>query len=282
MSQGYSKKVILYAAGTSGNFLGNFLVVNSVNLPSPRFRVDWKQPSSSSLVMAFGSESSIDYRLVDYDTPETLNNIKNLINNDNRQVIISHYSKVSALEEFLDYCWIKKIYPKSNVFGWIKNAYYKKTTLEFVDYTRGPWSYKVDQAIMHLNTWYSKHKLDTDLPDHMLIDFGNLYNIDYLAELFEQANGIPPEKAKIKWAQEYIDQQLPPINDSNSLDLTEIFKKINPADFFDVAIALFIYERNHKTLDQNRLWSIDDLPNNLNDAVDFLKKNQKNYTIFYA
>jgi hypothetical protein len=49
---------------------------------------------------------------------------------------------------------------------------------------------------------------------------------------------------------------------------------------YDLAILLFMYEKNHNTVDQNRLWTINHIPVDVDQAVEFLVKNSKNYSIF--
>jgi hypothetical protein len=141
-------------------------------------------------------------------------------------------------------------------------------------------STKVDQSVLLIRGWIEMFKADTDIPDDLVIDFGHLYNIDYLSELFAQANGFVPDAVKLNWARKYTEQQFAPIQYVNSASMTDIAKQVCPVDFFDLAAVLFMYENYHNTVDQNRTWSIDDLPNNVDQALKFLLDNQKNYTIF--
>lgn len=279
MSNGYDKKVLLFYPGASGNFLASFLVVDAARLPS--FRVDYKQAHDPGVVVASGGGSSVDGRLQDFESPSALASIRHQIEHGNKQVILSHYQRVSDLREYTD-CWIRKIYPKTNLIGWIKNVHFKKQELEFVDYAQVCMSTRVDQTVMFIRGWVDVFKADTDIPNDLVIDFGNLYNIDYLATLFEQANGFAPDTTKINWAKKYIEQQFEPMDYINSASMTEIAEHVRPQDFFDLAAILFMYENYHNTVDRNRNWSIDELPNNVDDALKFLLDNQKNYTIFYA
>ena len=84
----------------------------------------------------------------------------------------------------------------------------------------------------------------------------------------------------MQWAQQYIDQQFSLIDYIDSPSMTDIATHVQPQDFFDLAAVLFMYENYHNTVDRNRNWSIDHLPNDVNDALHFLLDNQKNYTIF--
>ena len=277
MSKGYNKKVILFYPGASGNFLASFLVVDSIRLPA--FRVDHRQELEPGVVVASGGGSVIDKRLQDFDSLSALASIKNFIEHGNKQVILSHYQGVSSLRNYTN-CWIKKIYPETNILGWIKNVHFKKQEIEIIDYSQAGLSTRVDQCLFFIQGWYEIFKADTDRPKDMTIDFGRIYDINYLTELFEDANGFKPDKVKIQWAQKYLDLQFPRIDYVASSSMSEIIDHIKPKDFFDLAAVLFIYENYYNTVDKNRNWSIDQLPNNIEDALNFLLDNQKNYTIF--
>lgn len=277
MPRGYNKKVILFYPGASGNFLASFLVVDSIRLPG--FRVDHRQDIEPGVAVASGGSSTVDKRLQDFDSPAALSSIKHMIESGTKQVILSHYQGVSNLKQYTD-CWIKKVYPVTNMIGWIKNIHFKKQEMELVDYTQASLSTRVDQCIFFIQGWYNIVKNDIDLPMDFVIDFGSIYDTKYLIELFEDANGFKPDNVKIQWAQEYISQQFPSMDYIVSSSMTDIVKHVKPKDFFDLAAVLFMYENYHNTVDRNRNWSIDQLPNNIEDALNFLLDNQTNYTIF--
>jgi PDZ domain-containing secreted protein len=132
----------------------------------------------------------------------------------------------------------------------------------------------------NMKDFYFMIKADTDCPEHSTIDFGKITDLNYLSELYIDANGIAPTDEKIDLAQAYINLQHTSIDDYNYLNMEEIAKVVRPQDLYDIAILLFMYEKNHNTIDQNRLWSIDNLPTDIDYAVEFLIKNSKNYSIF--
>jgi hypothetical protein len=187
---------------------------------------------------------------------------------------------VSELRDVDKLVWVRKIHPKTNLFGLIKNAHFKKQSLEFTDYSAADFNTKVDHAFIMIDDNYQTIKQDCDCPDDLTIDFGMLYNADYLATLFESVHGFPPDALKMDWAQTYIDQQFTKCNDCDYKDIQQIIDHVQPKDFFDVAAILFMYEKNHNTIDKNRLWTINDMPDNVNTALEFLVANSKNYTIF--
>jgi hypothetical protein len=262
MMKKYQKKIILFPAGASGNFLSAFLTTGSIHV-EPQFRIDLGQTVASAVSI-----------------PPELEQIKHTIANDHRQTILSHYSAVSNLREYSDRHWVRKIYPHTNVFGWLKNVFYKKQQIEQVDYTQADMLTRFDSLFENIKDFYFIIKSDTDHPDDLTIDFGNLPNLDYLIELYIDSNGFEPNLEKKQFAQSYIDAQHPAINDSDCLDMEDIVKLITPKNLDDLVILLFMYEKNHKTIDQNRLWSIDDLPTDIDRAVDFLVDNSKKYSIF--
>jgi hypothetical protein len=258
----YVKKVILFPAGASGHFLASFLCANPNVIP-PAFRLDMNQD--------FGGVSKFC---------KTYDDIVSELDNSTTRIIVSHFQEVTKLRSHKNAPQLYKIYPKTNVFGWIKNVFAKKQLLETVDYSGADFVMQIDIHFMHIHDFYTQLKLDQDLPDDVVIDFGQLYDIEYLTELYTVVNRHPPAQETLDFARQYIDKQFPPMDDCVSLDLQEIISHVNPQDNFDLATLIFIYEKNHNTVDRNRLWSIDDLPTTIEGSIEFLLKNEKNYTIF--
>ena len=272
----YKHKVILFHAGAGGNFLANFLVVDK-NLLNPQFRIDWQQ--SNNNIIFVGNSAGVDRRIVFFDKT-ALDKIYNILEHNSPQILLSHYIEVSQLRNVKEDVWVRKIYPKTNIFGLIKNINFKKQILEFTDYSGADFRTQVDQAFIIIDDNYQMIQQDQDCPDDLTIDFGLLYNIQYLVELFKSVHGFLPDNLKIDWAQTYINQQFATCSDCEYKDMQQIIDHVNPKDFFDVALVLFIYEKNHKTVNQNRLWTIDHLPDNVNDALTFFITNSTKYTIF--
>ena len=257
----YDKKIILFPAGASGHFLAEFLTIGDTFV-IPQNRLDLGQRLSSA-IFAPG-----------------LSNIKSAIVNDNRQVILSHYSGISDLLEFQDQHWLKKIRPQTNLFGWTKNVFYKKQQIEKVFYSQATMLQQFDMMFENLKDFYFQIKEDLDCPPELMLDFGKFSDINYLTKIYQDANQSEPPEKKILFAQAYIDAQGPAINDCNYTDMLDIVNLIKPKDIYDLVILLFIYEKNNNTIDQNRNWTINDLPNNIDDALEFLLTNSKNYNIF--
>ena len=277
MLKEYTKKVILFPAGASGNFLAAFLTEGTIFVAANN-RIDLGQQLSSSVFIT--GSNSLDKRFIDSDSDVCLQNIKNSIISGSHQVILSHYQKVSNLVDFCQYAWIKKVSPAENVFGWLKNIVYKKQYIEQADIRHVSYSHQVDENFIHLQTWYDINQLDLDRPSDMTIDFSKIHDINYLISLYQSANGNQPDDSRIKFAEEYISKQFLPLGDCKSTSMTDIIKHVTPRDPFDIATVLFIYEKNHNTLDRNRLWTIDNLPNTIPDCIEFLIANEKNYTFF--
>jgi len=277
MTKKYNKKVILFAAGASGNFLASLLTTGNT-LVLPNSRIDLGQKLSSAVFVT--GDHSQDFKFNDFDSDICLKNIKDAIMHDQRQVVLSHYQQVSELREFESTNWIKKIVPGKNIFGWIKNIVYKKQYVEMIDLTNTRFRYQVDGNLMNLKTWYNLNLLDDDTPADMTIDFGRMFDITYLVDLYKSANGSLPDDLRIKFAEEYISKQFSPLSDCDSKSMIDIIEHVNPKDPFDIATVLFIYEKNHDTIDRNRLWSIDNLPNTIPECIKFLINNERNYLIF--
>lgn len=261
MSKKSNRKIILFSAGASGHFLGEFLTTGNTFV-LPKERIDLGQTLSSAIFA------------------EDLDGIKDTFLNTQYQVILSHYGEISKLAEFKDQVWLKKIYPQTNLFGWAKNVFYKKQQIEKVNYSRTNTLHQFDSMFSNLQEFYFQIKQDQDLPPDQIIDFGQILNLDYLVELYRDANNAEPPEEKKLFARAYIEKQGRVINDCEYTNMVDIVNFIKPADLYDLAILLFIYEKNHNTVDQNRNWTIDDLPTDINHAIDFLVTNSKNYVIF--
>jgi len=275
LSRNYNKKVILFQAGSSGNFLAAFLTVGNIFV-LPNNRIDLGQKVSSAIFVS--GESSHDKRFIDFDSDICLANIKTAIVNSPQQVILSHYQKISKLREFESTNWIKKVAPTNNIFGWIKNIMYKKQYVEKIDFRQTAMTQQVDACFVNLQNWYEINRVDIDCPSDMIIDFDKINDITYLVDLYKSANGNHPDDMRIKFAEEYISKQFSPINDCDKMSIIDIVEHVDPKDAFDIATALFIYEKNHNTIDSNRLWTIDDLPNTVPECIEFLIANEKNYS----
>ena len=262
MSSTYVKKVILFPAGASGHFLASFLCADPSSI-HPEFRLDFNQ--------SFSSVSKFC---------KTYEDIVNELDSGIHLTLVSHFLEVSKLQSHESKPQVYKIYPKTNIFGWIKNVFYKKQLVETIDYSGADFTMQVDIHLMHIHDFYTQLKLDQDLPDKLIVDFGQMYNMNYLVELYTTVNHQLPSDESLEFARQYIDKQFAPLDDCLSLNLQEIINHVNPQDKFDLATLIYIYEKNHNTVDRNRLWSIDDLPTTVTGSIEFLLKNEKNYTIF--
>lgn len=276
MSKKYNKKVILFRTGSGGNFLASLLTTGTIFV-LPNSRIDLGQTVSSAVFIT--GEQSSDAKFNDYASDVCLQNIKNAIMHDQRQVILSHYQQISELKEFKSTNWIKKVVPGTNIFGWIKNVVYKKQYVELIDFSGANFRYQVDGNLMNLKTWYNINQQDKDIPPDMTINFGRMHDITYLIELYKSANGSYPDDERIKFAEEYTNKQFTPLGDCDSKSMKDIIEHVKPRDSFDIATALFIYEKNHNTFDSNRLWSIDNLPNTVDGSIEFLIANERNYIL---
>ena len=258
----YQKKIILFPAGASGHFLAAFLTVGKLFV-KPQYRIDVGQTVTSAIFV-----------------PSDLKKIKNEITNGAHQTVLSHYNDVSHLSDFKNQHWIRKIYPHTNTFGWLKNVFYKKQQVEFVDFTQAEMLVQLDAMIENMKEFYFMLKNETDCPADLTVDFGKITDLNYLTDLHIDANGHCPDEEKIEMAKKYIELQGRPIDNCDSLSMEELADKIAPRDLYDLAILLFMYEKNHNTVDQNRLWTINHIPVDVDQAVEFLVKNSKNYSIF--
>lgn len=267
----YNKKMILFPAGTSGNFLAQFLSTFN-DTPDPNFRIDWNQKSRA--VDYIGPKGTNGSSEIDF-----LSTVDQWVQEENKHTMISHYRQISNLLKYSDRCWIKKIVPGNYVLNYCKNVFFKKQTLETVSYNTSI-ADLVDGMFMNIVDFYNQEVNDTDRPNGHTVEFYNLYNTDYLVSLYKEVNGVVPDTERINWAQLYIDKQFRMYKYPTAKSMQEIIDQINPQDEFDIAAVLFAYENNWKTVDRNRLWTIDNLPSSIDGCIEFLLNNAQKYKFF--
>jgi hypothetical protein len=273
LSSAYDKKVILFQVGASGHFLAEFLTTEDITV-LPNQRIDHRQRLSS----VFVDETSAEYQFNGGCSADCITAIKNAIANDDRRIILSHCDTISEFRSFTDRVWIRKILPNTNFFGWIKNAVYKTHNVDHVIKQSMP--QQIDFCFTNLKHWYEIDRADQDRPSDMTIDFGKLYDIQYLIELYRSANGCNPSESRIKFAEQYVSKQFAPINDCSATSMIDIIKHVTPTDSFDIATVLFMYEKNHHSIDQNRRWTLNDFPDSIPQCIEFLIANSKKYSNF--
>ena len=273
MSSGYNKKVILFQVGASGHFLAEFLNTGDITV-LPNQRIDRRQRLSS----VFVDETSAEYQFRGGCSADCINSIKSAISNQDQRIILSHCDAVSEFQQFTNKAWIKKIVPTTNLFGWIKNAVYKIHDIDQV--MKKNIAQQIDFYFTNMKHWYDIDRADQDRPSDMTIDFGKLYDIHYLIDLYRSANGIEPDRTRIDFAEQYVSKQFAPIDNCESTDMIDVIKHIDPKNSFDIATVLFMYEKNHNSIDQNRWWTIDDFPDSIPQCIELLTANSQNYSIF--
>lgn len=273
--------VVSFPPGGSGNFLVDFLDKRTTKLRS-EFRADSKAVENPGRVMLASNYSAQNHIQADFtDRKGITENISRILENP-PSFILTHFCDLKFLKDNIPNAQFIKIYPQSNLFGLIKNVFFKKRETEVVSYTFiDNLAEKIDQAFITINDSYHQLIADADTTNSDIIDFGQLYSIDFLTALYKKIYHVLPDQFKIVQAKKYIDAQFDKIEDMpEALDFGDILAHVDPQDYFDLAVCLFIYERNHSTIDKNRLWDITQIPNDLGLAKHFLLENSKNYSIF--
>jgi hypothetical protein len=266
----YNKKVILFQVGASGHFLAEFLTTEDITV-LPTQRIDHRQRLSS----VFVDETRPEYQFKGGCSTDCVNAIKKAITGDDPRIILSHCDTISEFRQLTDRAWIKKILPDTNFFGWIKNAVYKTHDIDHVIKQGMP--QQIDFFFTNLKHWSEINRADQDRPKDMTIDFGKLYNIQYLKDLYRSANGCDPNADRIEFAEQYISKQFDPMHDCESTNIMDIIDHVDPHDSFGIATALFMYENNHNSIDQNRQWTINDFPDHITGCIEFLVAHSQNY-----
>jgi len=164
------------------------------------------------------------------------------------------------------------IWFKNEIYTSIRNSYHKEI---------GDICKRVDPRISIFEHYLNFISFEYDLknklvcPDDAYDLVDDIYDISRLIEIYENVNdGAKPSEFKISWAKEYISKQRI-IRLDDSLKYEELNQQLNPKDIFDLAILLHAFEIRNPNL--RRMWSIDDVPKEFNDALDFFRYNHDRY-----
>lgn len=192
--------------------------------------------------------------------------------------LVTDYREYSKLKELAPTHMVIKLHPKTNILGYIKR-YITRTSIG-ENYNESEFSIVIDSIFGEISTIYDAIINDKEIDQ--VVDYSDLADEKYLIELFKQVNdGGEPDEYSLEYAQEMIIKtNADHFNDCTSLNIEKIIDTVGPKDFFDIALCIFLYERNYNTINKNRQWTIDDMPADIIQAVQFLIRNSKNYRIF--
>jgi len=283
-----SKLLIMFPQGGSGNFLANWLTDNDsildfrhmrwidqsgININRHKVSIRFDDNLPSRYMSLCGIITDIDPILENEHQKDFF--LRSITYSDRADVrlIITHIFDEERLINYLPYeTRILKIWPLSNRFGFYKSALTKMFKSFLDDYEHkniGRFEHLYNTIEMYNNFF------DTAPQPHDLIDYADLLDIDYLTSLHESLLGNLPSDTKRRWAEEYIANQPKSMCCDHESDYHEIRKDIYFDSLLDVAILLFIYEKNNPHL--RRCWSIDDVPSDMESALVYIDQHSKDY-----
>ena len=212
-----------------------------------------------------------DYSLLDKEDVDYIKMDISAIHDRKTDVIKTNITDTKHLQKIIpDEARFITIWPHSNKFGWIKTNLYK-------GFFKNQNNHKIDDFIYFYNIikYVDRRFSHIVVNSKDTVDYGDLYNISFLKILFLKVNGEEASSKKIDWASEYIGKQFSRIDDSDLTNFGKLRRKIDPKDLFDVAVLLFLFERNNPHIKRN--WTIKDIPNDFYPALAFLDENHKKY-----
>ena len=147
-----------------------------------------------------------------------------------------------------------RIVPRTNIYGYLKTRWIKK---EGGDIGKPSTPFNIDVFI------HTQFDYVMSLETKDSFDYGNIWDIDKLSLLY---NGSVPF-CKIKYAKDYAQKNY------------WIEQVINPNDIIDLCIKIHQYEYTNNLINVDRIWSIDDMPTELEDAIKFFEDNKYRYDL---
>jgi hypothetical protein len=275
----YPFKIILFPGGCGGNFLAEWLSLNDTILRPPNFQIDIDAYDNKFPTITLPGDWSADLRfplgivsdlslMNDFELIKIKSDILKMKEYEG-DVCISHITDIKRLKELINVD-VKYIisWPLTNKFGWIKNTIYKNPLYDRIGHT-------FDSHFRHISYYVNAFENIVQPPSEYIFDFGDICNIDVLKILYLKINGKEANKTKIAWAKEYIGKQFQKLDDVKIDNYQKLRRIINPKDIFDVALLVYLFEKNNPYL--RRIWAIDDLPSDFQGAIDFIDTNYNRY-----
>lgn len=273
-------KIIVFPGGCSGNFLADWLTLNESTMRNPTYQIDAYDNSESLFRwIRFSDQQAeadasvgLDLNSISEEDKSFLKERISIIKkNPVTDVTVTHITD-DRLRDMIDWpATYIKIWFKSDVYTSIRNNFFK----DLVGYsiTVDPRVSRFEHYLNYISYQYdSKINLPIPPDSHDLVD---ILNIEYLKKIFAEINlGKQPSQNKINWAKEYLSKQRV-IQLGDLTNYHELRERLQPKDTFDLAILLHAYETRNPS--QRRIWSIDDIPDEYNAALDFLNSNHDRY-----
>ena len=279
----------MFPAGASGNFLANWLTPDEDSLMAPNYKIDSvdnTNPYRRALYLGEGYETQpwsifngtvFDLTRLNLDSVYWIEYLRQIeeIKTSGRPIIITHILDEVTIRKHLGDATYITIWPYTNIFGYIRSTINKNTLFNLTQSERENINIEIllrmiDNRINEYEN-FSKFRFTNS----KMLDYGKIYEIDYLKDIYIEIIGKSPSPARTKWAERYIAKQGKPIIDTEISDYEGLKKQIDPQSLIDLSILLYLYEKNNPKM--RRCWTIDDVPLDFKSAADFLYKNRHNY-----
>jgi len=238
------KFVIQFPAGAGGNFLSIFLDKKQTHFPKDPFRID---PFSDKEKMTYEGFFHYETYLNDTDID------KRTWADTKKRYTTHHLMDIVYPEERCI-----RILPKTNCWGYLKASIKKKEVLE------KDFSNNVSYINEYLISEY-KAAIDQDY-SRPYFDYGNFWNLQAMHELYVKHNNQNPCDKRMQFVVDYT-------KNNYWVDVRR------PADMFDVLCKIIDYEYKNNLIGIDRIWSIDDMPEDVEKALELFERNRFNYDL---
>ena len=186
----------------------------------------------------------------------------------NQKIVTCHSVNYNLLRELWPDKVIYRLVPKTMIFRSIALAYYKL----------GAETSNVDSAFQYIKDYYDLHTIldhKPTLPNSFIINFGDLDSAACIENTFNiKLANYQIEFLKDYWLLQYqvqpVDESKLVINISKEQLLTIFNKEINA---FNFACYIFVYEMQNNLLEQQRMWTIDDVTTSMSwqELIDLME-----------
>lgn len=234
------RTVISFSEGCSGNFLAAFLTNSKI---VNAYRID-------------GANTNLNYsmlpKLADYSEPL-------------KPVIVTHEHDSQKIRAVLNPDQIIRIEPVTGVFTAIYNVFIKKLIDDDKEDILTRWprepAYCYDRTFEHIKYYYANFVNSRLTSDEIFFDFGWIYDANKMTEFCNKINIT----GDFNLLEKYKQSQLPLLlNLPDTKDINKIISLI-PDNYFVqspwfACYCLFCFEVNNQLTEDQRLWSINEVP----------------------
>lgn len=246
--------IITFREGCSGNWLATLLAMGKSDVIAS-FRQDIDGSKVPDDVFHFNGN---------HDS-QTLDSAGSY---EGQPIITCHSTNYELLQQVYPNRHIIRIAPRTKILQSIAAAFYKL----------GPGdTTTVNLAFEYIKDYYDIHTVRDPLPhvtNSSIIDFGEMTELPTFAKICKQHFGIELGEKRIKFFNDYWKLQKKVLDESQlkpNITKQQLLESVvDDGGVFNRAAYIFLYEKLNNIPEERRTWTIDDVPDTLEELANLM------------